>query len=591
MMQQDKTASPPNALAAPDVAELQRLRALVAAQEEELFEWSATVQTVTAEATHRVQAVEAAAAAERRQFQAQIRSLQQEANLAHAAAAAAAEKTAEKAETIAVSAGNTCRLLPENWNMRPTQGSPVKVEPSRMRFDGLPCEIHVPRTVEATTTTTGAAATVLECDELASILAWHLSQNTTANRLPPLVAAWQQTLATQSTSSHRADFILSHVVELCIMSSSRGDDNEEDCEESLILMQQLLLATRLVPPRLAALLVPATADGTTANVSRIRWRGSAVPPTPRPPPKSLSLAGWLPVLSAWVVPSTGKTSAPLLQRAVYASQVLDWLLDSTCTASAVWTPVSLSTWQCAWMQRAHDLLRHHGAQPRPLRLLNNVEVVVHDPVVALDAVWTEQWLAASLTTWSRLPSSEQGDMTRNIMAVVVDLLEHVVLPERLYQSLLLPCLQWCSSINQQALYRTQFATDQSTPRRQWQRGPSLMAVLIRTCHDLVLQEKATLVPFRNAIIRFWDGLVRSIQVERHAAEQDGRRVVPFLTFVSEQYDFYVAAAALLLSAPSGSPDIQTMLRVQMEELAHDEEERDEIVVAAQFPTKKRRTRR
>jgi hypothetical protein len=589
-MMQNET---PNALATPDVAELQRLRALVAAQEEELFEWSATVQTVTAESAHRVQAVEAAAAAERRQFQAQIRSLQQEANLAHAAAAAAAEKTAEKAETIAaVSAGNTCRLLPENWNMRPTQGSPVKVEPSRMRSDGLPCEIHVPRTVEATTTMTTIGA--LECDELASILAWHLSQNTSANRLPPLVAAWQQTLATQSTSPHRADFILSHLAELCIMSSSRrgDDDNEEDCEESLILMQQLLLATRLVPPRLAVLLEPTTADGTKATVSRIRWRGSAVPPTPRPPPKSLSLAGWLPVLSAWLVPPAGATSA--LQRAVYASQVLDWLLDSTCTASAVWTHVSVSTWQCAWMQRAHDLLRHHGAQPRPLRLLNNVEVVVHDPVATLDAVWTEQWLAASLTTWSRLPPPEQdATVTRNIMAVVVDLWEHVVLPERRYQSLLLPCLQWCSTVNQQALYRTQFATDQSTPRRQWQRGPSLMAVLIRICHDLVLQEKATQVPFRNAIIRFWDGLVRSIQVERHAAEQDGRRVVPFLTFVSEQYDFYVAAAALLLSAPAGttSPEIQTMLRVQMEELAHDEEERDEIVVAAQFPTKKRRTRR
>jgi hypothetical protein len=170
------------------------------------------------------------------------------------------------------------------------------------------------------------------------------------------------------------------------------------------------------------------------------------------------------------------------------------------------------------------------------------------------------------------------------------------------------------------LLRTQMSTTASAPR-VWHRADTAIGVAVKFFHILVLrqhqddhlsnndskEQNDRLNPIRDALVRFFDSLLRVTQHERRRQEalswnKDGdaggttkktkisASFVSFWTLLSEYQELYTSAASLLLTTATASAsteaenwttgchvdaDIMAMLRMQMDELAFDEEEREE----------------
>jgi hypothetical protein len=171
------------------------------------------------------------------------------------------------------------------------------------------------------------------------------------------------------------------------------------------------------------------------------------------------------------------------------------------------------------------------------------------------------------------------------------------------------------------LLRTQMCTTASAPR-VWHRADTAIGVAVKFFHILVLrqhqddhlankdsrEQNDRLNPIRDALVRFFDSLLRVTQHERRRQEavslnnnNDGggtkkktksysASFVSFWTLLSEYQELYTSAASLLLTTTAANAstetencttgchvdtDILAMLRMQMDELAFDEEEREE----------------
>jgi len=220
----------------------------------------------------------------------------------------------------------------------------------------------------------------------------------------------------------------------------------------------------------------------------------------------------------------------------------------------------------------------------------------------------------------------------NLLAAALDLVEGLVLPDDdcRYAShpVTTECVLWCQALasqqhnqsledrirNQQSLrlLRTQFATARSTAE-WWHYAPSAVSVTVQLFHKVTIQQHLedhlpaspvaqaalALQPVRDHLIRFFHAVLQAVQEDRRQWEREQqqqeevensnssssssskREVVSFMMVLSECQELYTSAAALLLAVPPDKefnlcvvhPDVQAMLRMQMDELAEDQMEK------------------
>ena len=268
--------------------------------------------------------------------------------------------------------------------------------------------------------------------------------------------------------------------------------------------------------------------------------------------------------------------------------------------------------------------QHDGAVP-PL-LLNWLA----EALSLLRRVWIRcpSSSSSNTTTTSTRQRWLSTGRAANLLAAALDLVEGLVLPDDdcRYAShpVTTECVRWCQALasqqhtqsledrirNQQSLrlLRTQFATARSTAE-WWHYAPSAVSVAVQLFHKVTIQQHLedhlpaspvaqaalALQPVRDHLIRFFHAVLQAVQEDRRQWEREQqqqeeaenssssnkREVVSFMMVLSECQELYTSAAALLLAVPPDKefnlcmvhPDVQAMLRMQMDELAEDQMEK------------------
>jgi hypothetical protein len=200
-----------------------------------------------------------------------------------------------------------------------------------------------------------------------------------------------------------------------------------------------------------------------------------------------------------------------------------------------------------------------------------------------------------------------------LLACVLDVLEKVITPNESFQShsLAMECVVWlqalaapqCATRGGMLLLRTQRNTTRSTSEL-WHRAMSAIAVAVHLLNVIVIRQQyddhiptstlaitgLKLTPLRDELVRFLHGVLQSVQEDRRVWEIQGpdrqrkQRLVTFMGVLSECQDYFTSAAAVLVSIHENSttickvhPDIQAMLKLQLDELSMDHEEMMNVV--------------
>jgi hypothetical protein len=220
--------------------------------------------------------------------------------------------------------------------------------------------------------------------------------------------------------------------------------------------------------------------------------------------------------------------------------------------------------------------------------------------------WTPlvvEWMVGALSLLARTLRSDQSfaDSGRadSLMACLLDVLEHICLPADqmtvLHPPLALACVHFLVeaaaarantddfSSSLAVLIRTRHATTRSTTEL-WHFAASSIGVAARCFHRVVLVETdgppgtpvdRSSTTLRNSLVRLFHVVLRYAQEHRRQWELSGDKNRPptsFLSLISEYKNEYLSAAATLLTEDDLERDVQAMLRLQMDEVAEDQEE-------------------
>jgi hypothetical protein len=206
-----------------------------------------------------------------------------------------------------------------------------------------------------------------------------------------------------------------------------------------------------------------------------------------------------------------------------------------------------------------------------------------------------------------LEDTSAGQAAR-LLACVLDVLEKVITPNESLQShsLATECVVWMQALaapqsatrGGMILLRMQRNTTRSTSEL-WHRAMSAIAVAVHLLNVIVIRQQyddhiptstvaldgLKLTLLRDELVRFLHSVLQAVQEDRRLWErqdpdrQRKQRLVTFMGILSECQDYFTSAAAVLVSIQEHSntickvsPDIQAMLKLQLDELSMDHEE-------------------
>lgn len=239
-------------------------------------------------------------------------------------------------------------------------------------------------------------------------------------------------------------------------------------------------------------------------------------------------------------------------------------------------------------------------------------------------IWMAESLHLTRMVWNLSTSAMRQSWSTtgrvaSLLASVLDLMELFILPNDDLHShpVTTECVSWLQELASQRrqetvddrrttkanqiLLRTQQATSRSTAEL-WHYAPTAIAVAVQLFHRVVIRQlmddhlpstpvalaAVELTRVRDQLVRFLHGILQAVQEDRRHWEMvresktSGcrKQALSYMAVLSECLDLYTSAAAALLSIPSDGinyckahPDILAMLKMQMDELVEDQEEK------------------
>jgi hypothetical protein len=157
-----------------------------------------------------------------------------------------------------------------------------------------------------------------------------------------------------------------------------------------------------------------------------------------------------------------------------------------------------------------------------------------------------------------------------MMGYLLDLLEYWVLPntETQFESgcdILRILTKWCQSPDGFMWLRTQFALCED----QW--ACTGVGIVVRLWNKVMTSNDSNMI-LAVECIRLLHLVLNHLQRERSESSPS----CSFRSLVSEYPELYRSASHMTLANENVSPDIQRLVAIQLEEIAYDEEELEEL---------------
>jgi hypothetical protein len=265
--------------------------------------------------------------------------------------------------------------------------------------------------------------------------------------------------------------------------------------------------------------------------------------------------------------------------------------------------------------------------PRSERAVSSANALVQTSSSQQLLIWMAESLRLVRMVWNHSASAMRQSWSTTgraatLLASVLNLFELYILPDNDLHShpITIECIAWLQELASQRrrgtvddrmttkrnlrLLRTQQATAKSTAEL-WHFAPTAIAVAVQLLHRVVIRQHmddhlpaspvaiaaVELTRVRDQLVRFVHGILQAVQEDRRRWEKERanktsggghhqKQALSFMAVLSECLDYYTSAAAALLAIPDDGvsyckahPDIQVMLKMQMDELAEDQDEK------------------